>query len=72
MGVKQVIPDPEIPGLNWALKSIATCVDTTSSNGADDDEVLQLQLSTDYSFNYAPTEDGSTPIFAAGSVEAEI
>lgn len=70
VGVKQVIPDPEIPGLNWALKSIQACEDTTSSNGGDDDEVLKLQLSADYSFNYAPTEDGSTPIFAVGSEEA--
>jgi hypothetical protein len=64
IGVKQSFPDPEIPGLMWAMKTKLECGNSTSYNGGDDDEILYIQLSTDYSFNYAPTEDGSTPIFA--------
>lgn len=67
IGVKQSFPDPEIPGLIWAMKSQLTCANTVSYNGGDDDEVLNIQLSTDYTFNYAPTEDGSTPIYAIGT-----
>lgn len=69
IGVKQSFPDPEIPGLIWAMKTQLVCADTTSSNGGDDDEVLKIQLSTDYSFNAAPTEDGTTPIFAIATEE---
>lgn len=68
VGLKQSFADPEIPGLTWAMKTKVACVDTSASNGGDDDEVLYIQLSTTYSFNYAPTEDGSTPILAIGSV----
>jgi hypothetical protein len=64
IGVKQSFPDPEIPGLVWAMKTKLECANSTSDDGGDDDEILYIQLSTDYSFNYAPTEDGSTPIFA--------
>lgn len=67
MGVKMVMPDPEIMGLNWAVKTQLKCEDTSLTNGGDDDEVLYIQLSTDLSFNYAPTANGSTPIFAIAS-----
>jgi hypothetical protein len=68
LGVKQWFEDPEIPGLIWAMKTILECDDTSAANGGDDDEVLKIQLSTDFSINYAPTEDGSTPIYAIASV----
>ena len=71
IGVKQSFPDPEIPGLTWAMKTQLVCANTTSYNGNDDDEVLKIQLSTDYSFNAAPTEDGSTPIFAIASQDVQ-
>lgn len=72
IGTKQVIPDPEIPGLKWTLKTKLECEDTSSLNGGDDDEVLKIQVGTDFSNNYALTEDGSTPIFAVGSEEAPV
>ena len=69
MGIKMSVPDPEIPNWNWAVKMKEECVDTSSYGGGDDDEVLFIQMSVDYSFNHAQTEDGSTPILAIGSEE---
>lgn len=69
IGVKTIVPDPEIPGLTWMLKTQLRCEDNTSNNGGDDDEEIRMHLSADYSFNFAPTEDSSTPIFKVASEE---
>lgn len=61
------IPDPTGSGLTLAMHAYTERADTSSANGDEQDDLLQVELSVDIAYALAPlSNDGETPVFQVG------